>query len=157
MRRMSDPLSRPVERRAGAIRRPGPGSRDDRDPAVAVVLAFVDRINQADVDGLGRLMTGDHVLRVFDEAPLEGRDANVAAWRGYAGSWPNYRIHPHRVAASGDRVAVLGHTTDSHLGLPPAEESATTLIWVAEVSGSLVRSWTLVEDTGPNRSRLGLG
>jgi hypothetical protein len=28
-------------------------------------------------------MTDDHALVVFDEPPLVGRAANVAAWRGY--------------------------------------------------------------------------
>ena len=49
---------------------------------VRVVLRFIDCINQGDVQGLGRLITDDHQLKVFDEAALVGREANLAAWRG---------------------------------------------------------------------------
>ncbi len=44
-------------------------------------MAFVDCVNRGDVDGLGRLMTADHVLRVLDEDPVAGRAANLDGWR----------------------------------------------------------------------------
>jgi hypothetical protein len=123
---------------------------------VAVVVSFVDCVNRGDVEGLGRLMTGDHELRVFDEPPVIGRDANIAAWRGYIESFPAYVIYPRRIAEIGTTVAILGHTTGSHLGLPDAEESRQTLIWLAEVAGGALRTWVLIEDTAPNRRRFGL-
>jgi hypothetical protein len=122
----------------------------------SVVLSFVDCINRGDVDGLGRLMAEAHVLQVFDEAPLTGRDANIVAWRGYAGAFPRYRIHPHGVWEAEGQVAVLGHTTGSHLGLPDDQEREMTLIWLAEVVDGAVRSWTLVEDSAESRRRHGL-
>jgi ketosteroid isomerase-like protein len=126
-------------------------------PAVAVVVSFIDCVNRGDVDGLGRLITDDHTLRVFDEEPLVGREANIQAWRGYAESFPDYVIYPHRISDLGGTVAVLGHTTGSHLGLSDAEESRLTLIWLAEVADGAVRRWSLVEDNPENRRRLGLG
>ncbi|HEY3057690.1 MAG TPA: hypothetical protein VGL99_01820 [Chloroflexota bacterium] len=53
-------------------------------------------------------------------------------------------------------MAVLGHTTGSHLALPDAEEQRMTLIWLAEVVDAKLRSWTLVEDSAANRQRFGL-
>jgi ketosteroid isomerase-like protein len=125
-------------------------------PAVAAVIGFIDRINHGDADGLAALMTDDHELRVFTEPPISGRSANVDAWRGYASAYPRYCIHPHRIAERGERVAVQGHTTGSHLDLPEAEERRTTLIWVADVCDGALRAWTLVDDTPDNRSALGL-
>jgi hypothetical protein len=125
-------------------------------PPIAVAISFIDCINRGDVAGLERLMTADHVLQVFDEAPLAGRDDNVDAWNGYVTSFPSYVIYPHRFAARGDRVAVLGHTTGSHMGLSDLEESARTLIWVAQVESGKVRLWRLVEDTSKSRADLGL-
>ena len=119
-------------------------------------MAFIACINRGDAEALGRLMTDDHSLHVFDEIAVTGRMRNIEAWQGYATSFPNYVIHPHRVAVDGSRVAVLGHTTGSHLGLADSEEEKLTLIWVAEVEGGSVRSWRLIEDTGHNRHRLGL-
>src|SRR5438270_14038529 len=121
-------------------------------PPVAVAISFVDCINRGDVDGLADLMTDDHRLCVFDERPLAGKAANVEAWRGYASSWPDYVIYPHRIAAPATgTVAIFGHTTGSHLGLPDEVEVTQTLIWVAEVTAGKVRAWRLVEDSPANR------
>src|SRR5437879_7304426 len=60
---------RPVPRQAGTRMTPVTAPR----PPVAVVVSFVDCINRGDVDGLAALMTEDHELRVFDEAPLSGQ------------------------------------------------------------------------------------
>jgi ketosteroid isomerase-like protein len=128
-----------------------------RDPAAAED-AFVECINRRDLAGLVVLMSDDHRLEVFDEAPLAGRDANETAWRGYFAAFPDYRTHPHRTAAGDAVAAVLGHTTGSHLGLPDDEESRLTLIWVAHVdpgTGRVTR-WRLVEDTPGTRRAWGL-
>lgn len=121
------------------------------------MVSFIDCVNRGDVDGLGRLMTDGHTLEVFDEEPVVGREANVRAWRGYVESFPRYIIYPHRISDLGGTVAVLGHTTGSHLGLPDEEESRLTLIWLADVVEGAVRRWSLVEDNPANRGRFGLG
>ena len=103
-------------------------------------------------------MSADHRLRVLDETPLVGRDENERAWAGYFDAFPSYVIYPHRIAESPHGiVAVLGHTTGSHLGLADDEESRLTLIWVAECRSGAISGWTLVEDTPFNRERYGLG
>jgi ketosteroid isomerase-like protein len=90
---------------------------------VAAVVGFIDRINRGDVAGLTALMTEDHQLLVLDEPPVVGREANAAAWEGYATSLPEYLIYQHQITERNGRFAVLGHTTGSHLGLPDAEEA----------------------------------
>ena len=125
-------------------------------PPIAVAIRFIDCINRGDIDGLERLMTDDHRLVVFDEAPVEGREANARAWRGYVAAFPNYVIHPTRLSERGRVVAILGSTTGSHLDLPDTEELKQTLIWIAEVSGGLVETWTLVGDNAANREAWGL-
>jgi hypothetical protein len=123
---------------------------------VEVTREFIACINAGDADGLGRLMTVDHQLIVFDEAPVVGRDANIEAWHGYASSWPEYLIYPHEIVERGGVVAVVGHTTGSHLGLPDEEESLLTLIWVAEIVDGLVRTWRLEPDDREHRAAHGL-
>ena len=125
-------------------------------PPVASTISFIDCINRGDVAALGRMMADDHALRVFDEAPLIGRRENIKGWRGYTTNYSSYAIYPHRVAEHEGRVAVLGHTTGSHLGFSDEQESMRTLIWVAHVDHGLVQSWRLIEDNPENRTRLGL-
>lgn len=135
-----------------------------RLPPAAAVVSFVDAVNRGDIAALGALMTDDHELRVFDEMPVTGRDANVTAWRGYLTAFPEYVIYPREIVEVGPdgetaprngTVAVLGHTTGSHLGLPDEQERAQTLIWTAAVTDGLVRAWTLVPDTPEIRRKLG--
>jgi hypothetical protein len=56
------------------------------------------------------------------------------------------------MAQTADTIAILGHTTGSHLGLPDAEESKLTLIWLCHCQSGKVTSWELIEDTSQNRS-----
>jgi ketosteroid isomerase-like protein len=124
---------------------------------VAAVISFIDCINRGDVGGLGALMTDDHCLVVFAENALIGRAENIAAWHGYTSSFPAYVIYPHRIAErDGGQVAVLGHTTGSHLGLPDDVESGLTLIWLADVQAGRIQSWRLIEDTLEHRREWGL-
>ena len=101
-------------------------------------------------------MSSDHRLEVFDEAPVVGRRANATAWRSYVTVFPQYVIHPRRIAADGNVVAILGHTTGSHLGLADSEEEKLLMIWVAYVRDEVVERWCLIEDTPSNRSRFRL-
>ena len=124
---------------------------------VPTVISFIDCINRGDLDGLGRLMADDHTLRVLDEDPLIGRSANVEAWRGYFDSFPNYVIYPHVIVESSfPDVAVLGHTTGSHLGLPDDVETKMLVIWTAGVVGGFLRTWQIIEDTPEARAEYGL-
>jgi hypothetical protein len=58
-------------------------------PPVAVAVAFIDRINHGDLDGLAALMTDDHTLVVLDEDPLVG--GTRTSTRGGATSRPSPR------------------------------------------------------------------
>jgi len=125
-------------------------------PPVALAVSFVDCINRRDLAGLSDLMSSDHRLEVLDEDPLVGRDPNAAAWRGYFDGFPRYVIYPRRIAERDGSVAIVGHTTGSHLGLPDEEESKLTLIWIADTSDGAVTCWKLVEDNATNRRAWGL-
>jgi ketosteroid isomerase-like protein len=128
----------------------------DAGEEVGAALRFVAAINGNDVDVLAGLMTPDHRMELFDEEPVVGRDACAGAWQGYCGAFPAYVIHPHAVMARAGQVAVLGHTTGSHLGLPDEVEAEETLIWIVDVDGGLVARWKLLEDTVERRAELGL-
>jgi hypothetical protein len=139
--------SRPV-RQAVVVRQPL--------PPVAAVVSFIDAINHGDVARLALLMSDDHRLHVFDESPVDGKEANVEAWNGYSSSFPDYVIYPHQVVAREAEVVVLGHTTGSHLDLPDEQESTLTLIWRAVVREGRVHLWQLIEDRPARRAEFGL-
>jgi ketosteroid isomerase-like protein len=125
-------------------------------PPAAAVVSFIDAVNRADLDRLAALMHVDHRLVVHDEDPVVGRAANIRAWHGYLSSFPSYVIHPRHIAADGRRVAVLGTTTGSHLGLPDEEERRLSLIWLAEVHSGTLLLWQVAEDSAGIRERTGI-
>jgi hypothetical protein len=120
---------------------------------LAAVVSFIDCINRGDLDGLGALMSEDHRLVVLDAPPLVGRGANLDAWQGYFSSFPEYVIYPHHMSVADSRVAVLGATTGSHVGLPDEEELGLSVIWLADVQGGALSSWQVAEDTPEARHR----
>lgn len=124
--------------------------------ASAAVAAFIDSINRGDLDGLAALMSEDHRMVVPGEELTGGRDAVVDAWRTYFESFPDYLIFRRHMTVEGNRVAVLGTTTGSHLGLPPEEEMKRSVIWLAEVTDGKLSQWQLAEDTPQRRTDLGV-
>jgi hypothetical protein len=125
-------------------------------PPVPAVVSFIDAINRGDIALLASLMTDDHRLRVFDESPSVGKEANVAGWRSYTSAFPDYVIYPHRVVARNAEVVVLGHTTGSHLDLSDEQESRLTLLWRAVVRDGRLQLWQLLSDTPERRIEYGV-
>jgi hypothetical protein len=65
-------------------------------------------------------------------------------------------IHPGLIVRDGPRVAVLGTTTGSHLGLPDEEESRLGVVWLAEVESGTLSLWQVADDTPGTRERAGI-
>lgn len=124
-------------------------------PPLALTISFIDAVNHADLIRLAALMHAQHRLEVLDEPALVGREANVAAWRGYFTAYPRYVIHPYRLTHTGWRVAVLGATTGSHLDLADSAELQVPVIWWSEVKQGLVYAWRVREATDGERDTAG--
>ncbi len=93
---------------------------------------------------------------MLDEPPIARKERAREGWRGYFSAFPHYVVYPRRIAETEAGVAILGHTTGSHLGLPDEAEFKLTVIWLATVRAGLVASWTILEDLPETRTRLGL-
>lgn len=126
----------------------------EQTPAEATVRRFIDGINRHESRDLGRMMTPNHSMQVLDGLPLVGRQPNVVNWERYFAANPAYTIHVAKVATRGIRVAVLGHTTGSHLKLPDAQEAGLPVVWLAEVVGPLLKSWRILPAGAPEQTEL---
>jgi ketosteroid isomerase-like protein len=120
-----------------------------------VVANFIDCINRGDLNEIAALLSDDHRMVVLDEAALCGRNASIDAWKAYLSSFPDYLIFRRHTTAHGSRVAVLGTTSGSHLGLVPEEEMKVTVIWLAEVVDGRLAGWQVAEDTPELRLAVG--
>lgn len=120
-----------------------------RNDPLAVVRLFNERINAGDLDGLGALMTEDHVFVDSAGAVIAGGAACLEAWRAFFDAFPDYRNAFRSMAVRGDRVAILGASicSDPRLDGPA--------IWTARIADGKVREWRVHEDSPANRAALG--
>lgn len=121
-------------------------SMDEFD-VMMVVLRFNERINARDLEGLVGMMTEDHF---FIDSEGERDDDMEEGWRGFFGSFPDYRNVFTRVQVEGDFVAIAGYSTCSH---GPLDGPA---LWSARVRDGLVSEWRVYKDTPENRRKIGL-
>jgi len=118
-----------------------------RDNAKSVALKFVEIINAGDSEALIKLQTEDFALIDMAGDVYRGRDG----WQGYFSAYPKYKIHVQHVLTSGDGVAIIGKTTDSHV--PPEVEEKETVLWTAEIRGGLVAEWRIYSDIEKAKKR----
>src|SRR5258708_35479741 len=72
------------------------------------VIAFIDRINAHDVEGLGALMSDDYTFIDAHGNQVSGREKMIAGWRGYFEWFPDYYIEVTDVFEDDDRLALFG-------------------------------------------------
>jgi ketosteroid isomerase-like protein len=108
------------------------------DP-VTVVLAFNAAINARDLAALADLMTERHRFADAGGASVDGKDACVAAWRGFFDAFPDYRNDFDRLEEIDGAVVVTGRSSCS---VPALDGPAT---WRAVVVGGRVELWQVSE------------
>ncbi|MFC4858148.1 nuclear transport factor 2 family protein [Actinophytocola glycyrrhizae] len=118
------------------------------DP-VAVATRFNDCVNRRDLDGLARLMSDDHRFVDAESNTVSGRQACVAAWRGFFAAFPDYRNVFRSLMATGNVVRIAGHSECAEPAL------AGPALWTATIVDDTVAEWRVHEDTPENRAHLG--
>ncbi|GAB1513882.1 nuclear transport factor 2 family protein [Actinophytocola sp. KF-1] len=111
---------------------------------------FNDCVNHADLHGLAELMTDDHRFVDAAGAVVRGKQACLAAWRGFFAAFPDYRNTFTSVATRGHVVVIEGCSVCAE------PELAGPALWTAIVEGERVAEWRVYEDTPATRAALGL-
>ena len=111
--------------------------------AVLVVRAFNEAINGRNLRSLTGLMTASHRFIDSEGATVVGRDACVAAWRGFFEAFADYRNIFEEIEDVGDGVVVVhGRSECSFAPLDgPAE-------WRAVVVDGRVDVWQVSVPAG---------
>src|SRR5215510_7984236 len=115
----------------------------------ALVSAFNARITARDLDGLASLMSEDHRFVDTAGAVISGKPACIDAWRGFFSAFPDYRNIFERTQATGNVVAICGHSVCSDARL------AGPVLWRADLRPPLVHEWRVLLDNPANRATLG--
>ena len=110
------------------------------------ILAFIDRINAHDPEGLGALMSDNHTFIDAHGNQVSGQDKMVPGWRGYFNWFPDYFIEITEVFADGENFALFGFAGGSFQG-KPTESWRLPAAWKASVKDGLVTLWQVFADT----------
>jgi ketosteroid isomerase-like protein len=86
-----------------------------RDPEPRqVLLSFIERINEHNVEGLAALMTDDHVFIDSLGRAVRGRIAMRRAWESYFHLFPDYRIVFEEIFERSGVFAILGKASGTY-------------------------------------------
>jgi uncharacterized protein (TIGR02246 family) len=116
------------------------------------VLAFIEAINQHDVDQLMGLMTEDHAFIDALGNSLRGREQMRAGWHAYFAMCPDYRVSHEDIFRHGDTVAVFGSaggTIRVSGQLAPENKWQISAAWRAVVHDGLIQEWRVYADNKP--------
>lgn len=115
------------------------------------IQAFIDSINAHDVEGLGALMTDDHIFIDAHGNNVIGKETMGPGWRGYFEWFPDYYIEVTDIfegpkSEAGQTFAMFGFAGGSFKG----KESETWRLpaaWKAIVKGGRFALWQVFADT----------
>jgi ketosteroid isomerase-like protein len=125
---------------------------------IDVVLAFMERINAADVAGLCALMTEDHVFLDGLGNRVQGRETMRKGWAGYFRMFPDYRLSHSEVFSHGDVVASFGTAEATYAvagKLPKENHWSVPAAWRAVVRDGLIAEWQVYADNQAARKIMG--
>ena len=95
------------------------------------ILAFIDRINAHDVDGLSELLSDNHTFIDAHGNQVCGKGKMTAGWRGYFEWFPDYHIEVNEVFEEGDAPG-----NDEASGVIEARENGETFALFGFAGGS---------------------
>ena len=89
----------------------------------ATVRRFYSLLSDGDIDGFGAMLADDFVEHEETPGLAPTKDGVLAFFRMYRAAFPDLRMDPEDVLASGDKVVARVRATGTHqgefMGLPP--------------------------------------
>lgn len=118
--------------------------------AKETVFAYIDAINEHDVEKLAELMAEDHVFIDTYDGEVQGCDDMKEGWKGYFAWFPDYLIEPVDIFTNGNVVAIFGYASASYKGLKSSQDDSYWKLpaaWKAIVSNGQIASWKVICDS----------
>jgi ketosteroid isomerase-like protein len=125
---------------------------------VEVVLAFMDRINATDVDGLCAWMTDDHVFVDGLGNRMQGRETMRKGWTSYFAWFPDYQVSHTEIFSHGSIVAAFGSAEGTYAlngKLSKENHWSVPAAWKAIVRDGLIAEWQVYADNQAARKIMG--
>jgi steroid delta-isomerase-like uncharacterized protein len=93
----------------------------------ATLQRLYDLLNAGDIEGFGALLSDDFVEHEETPGLAPTKDGVLEFFRMYRAAFPDLRMDPEDVLASGDKVVARVRATGSHegefMGMPPTGKS----------------------------------
>ena len=119
---------------------------------IELVLKFLEKINQHDVDGLISVMSEEHVLVDSLGNRFQGREQLKAGWQAYFKMCPDYTVSHEEIFAQGNIVAAFGSaggTIAAKGELKPENRWRIPAAWMATVRNGQLVEWRIYADNKP--------
>ena len=110
------------------------------------ILAFINRVNAHDVEGLGVLLGDDHTFIDAHGNQVSGKEKMIAGWRAYFEWFPDYYIELTDVFEAGDSLALFGFAGGTFKN-QEGESWRLPAAWKAIVKDGRVGLWQVFADT----------
>ncbi len=124
---------------------------------VETSLKFIDKINECDIHGVIDLLAPDHTFVDMQGDEIQGKSEVLKAWQNYLESYPDYKIFIREIFNRGEDIAMIGHTTGSHLQISDVDEfHGEGVIWLSREENGKITLWQLYNNTPENRVMLDL-
>ena len=101
-----------------------------------VALAFNEKINQRDLEGLSALMTDDHTFIDNSGDITKGKEEMTKGWRSFFGSYPDYQNIFTSIIVNEGVVIMNGYSTCSN-----EPNLVGPSIWTAKIREDKVSQW----------------
>ena len=114
------------------------------------VYAFVEAINEHDVNKIDSLMTDDHKFVDAHGKEVIGKDKMKAAWTGYFQLFPDYQIEITDIFANNETIAAFGFASGTFKNKKTDDNKNFWRLpasWKAVVSDNKIKLWQVYADT----------
>jgi len=116
--------------------------------------AFVEAINQRDVEKLWKLMSNDHRFVDSLGTVVQGREKMREGWAGYFLMVPDYSVNVDETFSDGAIVVMLGAAQGTYAKNGQLRQEnfwKTPAAWRAEIKDGRVVEWRVYADNEPIR------
>jgi len=117
--------------------------------AKETILAFVEKINRHDPQGIVSLMTENHIFIDSGGNRVEGRGKMQSAWQGYFNMMPDYHINVEKIFRNQEEVVLLGTAKGTYATggkLLKENQWEIPAAWRAVFQNGLVKEWQVYAD-----------
>lgn len=111
-------------------------------------IAFIEKINEHDIEGLTELMSEDHKFIDSMDNIVVGKEEMKNAWNGFLSWFPDYEIDVFHTLMNGDTIGFFGRAKGKFNKKRPGVRDKFDIpaSWRAKIEHGKVKEWQAIAD-----------